>query len=114
MREHVCPRFFTQLRATAEVVGVRVSDDCGVHPLDRNLSFGKPIGERGPRLWTGQSGIYEGDAITVDQGVAIHVAEAWQRDRELQPKNARSDLGDLFGGRLLFLPLLIDYPHLKR
>ncbi|NDH10765.1 MAG: hypothetical protein EBY44_03350, partial [Actinobacteria bacterium] len=45
----------------------------------------------------------EGDPVPVDEGVAVDVTEAGQRDRQLHPQDAVGDLRDLLGCWLLFL-----------
>ena len=48
MGEHVGAGFLAQLGTPAEVVGMGVGDDCGVHPSNRDLGRRKPVGERSP------------------------------------------------------------------
>ena len=93
----------SQLGAATEVVGVGVGDDDRVHSLDRNLGLLQPGHERVPRLGAGESGVDEGDTVTVDEGIAVDVTEAGQRDRQLHPQDAIRDLRDLLGRGLLFL-----------
>ena len=53
----------------------------------------------------GQARVDDGEASVVDEAVHVHVAEAGHPDRQLHPQHTGRDLGDLLGGRFLFLLL---------
>ena len=92
-----------QLVAAAVVVGVGVGDDGGVHPPDGNAGLPEPVAQRGPRLVPGQSWIDQRRTVGVDQGVAVHVAEAGHAYGQLHPQHPRRHLGHLRGCGLLLL-----------
>ncbi len=87
-----------------EVVGVAVGHDHRVHPLDRIAGRSQRLVEGLPRPGAWQTGIDERDAPCVLHGVAIHVAEAGHRDRELHPHDAGHDLLHAFAWWPPFLP----------
>ena len=88
----------------AEVVGVAVGDDDGVHPAQRDAGA-RPAARssvfsvRRP----GSPGSTMADAALVLEHVAVDVAEAGHVDRQLGPQHARGDLGDLARRPLLLL-----------
>ncbi len=86
----------------AEVVGVAVRDDDGVHPPQRDAGAGQALGQRGERASTGQPRVDDGHAAGVLEDVAVDVTEAGHVDRQLGAQHAGGDLGDL-GGRALLL-----------
>ncbi len=75
----------------------------GVDPGQREAGLGQPRRQGAVGVRAGQTGVDEGDAAFVLQGVAVDVAEAGHGDRQLQAQHTRADLGDLLGGRLLLL-----------
>ena len=87
----------------AEVVGMAVGHDHGVHPPQRDAGAGESLGQLGERTPPGQSGVDDGDAARVLEDVAVDVAEAGHVDRQLGTQDARGDLGDLGRGALLLL-----------
>ena len=86
-----------------EVVGVRVGDEHGVHVADLEARRVQPALEGAPRLPSGEAGVDNGGPPLVEEHVAVHVAETGELDRELEPEHARTDLGHLARGGLLFL-----------
>jgi hypothetical protein len=97
------PGLGRQPAGAAEVVGVRVGDDHGMDPLDRDAGLGQALPERLPRGRAGETGIDERGTPAVEQGVGVDVAEPGQGDRQLHAEDARAHLGHLGGGGLLFL-----------
>ena len=87
----------------AEVVGVRVGDDDRVDVRRLVVRLLQPLHQGPPGLRAREPRVDDGDAALVLQEVAVHVAEAGQEDRQLRPEDVRGHLGDLGGGRLLFL-----------
>ena len=61
-----------------------------------------------PVRLTRQPGVDEREAVAVLEGVGVHVAEAREVDRELEPQDGRRDLEDLLG--CVFLLLLVGVP----
>ena len=88
----------------AEVVGVAVRHDDGVHPLQRDAGGVEPAPETLPVGRSHHARVDEGEAAFVLERVAVHVAEPGEADeRQHQAQHARRDLGDLVGGGFLFL-----------
>ena len=103
VRDQLRARLLRDAARAAEVVGVRVRDDDGVHVLELVARGLEPLLQRLPRLRTGQAGVDHGEPAVVDEAVHVHVTEAGHPDRQLHAQHARRDLGDLFRRRLLLL-----------
>ena len=98
-----------EARRAAEVVGVRVRDDHGVHVLQADPGLLQAILQRAPARRAGQPGVDQRGALTVDQRVAVHVPQPGHRDRELHAQHVRGDFRDL-GPRLF---LLLPFRHVR-
>ena len=103
MADDLGARLVPQASGPAEVVRVAVGHDDGVDAGHREAGLGEAGGQGAVGLGARQAGVDERDAASVLQGVAVDVAEAGHRDRQLQAQHARADLGDLLRGRLLLL-----------
>ena len=93
----------TELRCATEVVEMRVGDHRRVHVAQRETRSRQAVEQGVPRGQAGQARVDDRNAPLVFEEVAVHVPEPGQLDRELCTEHARRDLGDLVGGRLLFL-----------
>ena len=88
----------------AEVIGVAVRHDDGVHPLQRNAGRIEPASEALPVGRSHHARVDEGEAAFVLEHVAVHVAEPGDADeRQHEAQHARRDLRDLVGSGFLFL-----------
>ena len=87
----------------AEVIGMRVRDDHGVHVFELVAGGLEPLLQRFPRLRSGEPGVDHGEPAVVDEAVHVHVTEARHPDRQLHAQHAGPDFGDLFRCRFLFL-----------
>ena len=87
----------------AEVVGVRVGHDDGVHLGHGHVGLGQPVEQRAPRDIARQPGVDDGHPPLVFQRVAVRVAETGEVDGQLHPQDAGHDLDDVGAGPLLLL-----------
>ena len=103
VRDELGSRFLTDPARAAEVVGMRVRDDDGVHVTQPEARALQPVLERLPGLGTREPGIDHGQTAVVEQPVHVHVPETGHPDGELHTDDPGRDLGDVRGGGVLFL-----------
>ena len=103
MRHDVGARLPPHPARTAEVVGMRVRDDDGVDPPQRDACARQPARQHLERVRPGEPGIDDRDAPLVLEDVAVDVPESRHVDGQLASEDPRRDLGDLVARPLLFL-----------
>ncbi len=111
MGEDLRTRFLAELVGAAEVVGVRMGDDRGVDPPQRDTGGVESHHQRRPRLGPGKAGVDERETVAVFEGVGVDVAESGHGDRQLHPENPGRHLDHLFGGGFLFLLRIDGFGH---
>jgi 4,4'-diaponeurosporenoate glycosyltransferase len=72
-----------------------VGDHNSVDPLQRNVGTSERSLKVAERFLAGKAGVHDGEAAVIFHGVAVHVTEARNLDRELHPTNTGSDLDNL-------------------
>ncbi len=95
LRDELCSCLMSQTAGPPEMIRVRVGDDHRVHVVDRELGSCETIKDGGPGGLPRHAGVHDGGAPLVEQRVGVDMAEPSEVDRQLQPQDARADLGDL-------------------
>lgn len=102
VRDHLGPEALAELAGLPEVIRVGMGDHHRVHALDRETTGLHDSLQLTPRLRAGQPWINERDPASVLHRVAVHVAQARQRDGQLQSQDPRRNLLDTLSRRLPF------------
>ena len=102
-----------QASGAAEVVGVGVRDDDGVHVGHLEPRVLEPFLHRFPRGRAGHAHVDDGEAAVVEQAVHVHMAKPGHGDGQLHLQYARAHVDDVFarGG---LLALCIGLRHHRR
>ena len=94
------------------MVGMGVGDEDGVDVAGGEAGLLQAVGDRVPGPGVGETRIDDGDAVLVDHGVHVDVAQPGNPDRELHAQDVLRDLADLVACVFLLLAfrLLHDGP----
>jgi hypothetical protein len=92
-----------QQACATEMIGVRVSDYNGMHPVQWDTGIVHARQQGSPRCFPWEPRVDQSKTAVVFKCVRIDVSEAGEIDRELQAQDARYDFHDLRRGVLLLL-----------
>ena len=96
-------RFFVDAHGAAEMIRMRMGDEDRMDMAGSETGLFQALRDRIPGLDARESGIDDGDAVLVDHGVHIDVAQTGNPDGQLHAQDVLRDLADLRAGVFLLL-----------